>query len=106
MQVSMITFKTLPAHAARIALISSKITSYFFSFRSPMLMTMSISSAPFCTASVVSNTFTSFVLYPFGKPITVQIATRPAAYAAPAFTNDGGMQTDAVPFAIASSISA
>ena len=40
-------------------------------------MTMSISSAPLRMASSVSNTLTSGVVYPLGKPTTVQIFRLP-----------------------------
>jgi len=39
------------------------------------LTTISISSAPFQSASRVSKTFTAVVAYPFGKPMTVQIGS-------------------------------
>ena len=44
----------------------------------PMVVTMSISEAPLAIASLVSKTFVAVVLYPFGKPITVQIGSFPS----------------------------
>ena len=60
-QVSMMTFSSLPPQAAFTALISASSSSHFLSFTQPMLMTMSISSAPFFTASSVSKHFTAVV---------------------------------------------
>ena len=61
-QVSMITFRILPLQAWWIWRISSSISSYFLSFSLPILMTISISEAPFATASCVSNTLVAVVL--------------------------------------------
>ena len=55
--VSMMTFRSLPWHAALTALISSNSASHFLSLTQPMLMTMSTSSAPFSTASDASKHF-------------------------------------------------
>ena len=60
-QVSMITLSGLPAHAAFTALISASTSSSCPSLSMPMLMTMSISSAPFFTASAASNALTAVV---------------------------------------------
>ena len=85
-QVSMITFKIRPLHVSWIRRISSSISSYFPSFKCPILMTISISEAPFAMASFVSKTFAALVLYPFGNPMTVQIGSFPSTYSAAAFT--------------------
>ena len=47
---------------------------------------MSISWAPLPTALEASAALMGAVLYPLGKPITVQMGTRPAAYWAACFT--------------------
>ena len=78
----------------------------FWSFSIPILITISISAAPFCTASDVSNTLTAVVLYPFGNPITVhtgKLLFRPLRYFTACFTYAGGMQADAVSYLTASS---
>ena len=59
--VSMMTFSSFPPQLAFTALISESSSSHFLSFTQPMLMTMSISSAPFFTASSVSKHFTAVV---------------------------------------------
>ena len=51
-----------------------------------MLMTMSTSSAPFSTASEAMKHLAAVVSYPLGKPMTVQMGSRPAAYSAACFT--------------------
>ena len=78
----MMTFSSFPPQAAFTALISSRTLSYSLSFTQPMLMTMSISEAPFFTASSVSKHLVAVVLYPLGKPITVQMAIFPSTYSA------------------------
>ena len=79
------------------------MSSYLLSFSIPIFITISISSAPFLTASAVSKHFTSVVLYPFGKPITVQILILPPTYSFAGFTYAGGMQTLAALYLTASS---
>ena len=76
--VSMITFNILSPHALFNNAISPLILSKCLSLTSPKLMTISISSAPFNIASFVSYSLTAVVLYPFGNPITVQIAIFPS----------------------------
>ena len=97
-QVSTMTFSTLPAHAALTALISERISPYRFSFTHPRLTTISISSAPFFTASDVSKHLTAVVLYPFGNPMTVQTGSFPPVNSFASATDAGGTQTDATPY--------
>ncbi|CCY10104.1 putative uncharacterized protein [Clostridium sp. CAG:81] len=99
----MMTFKMWSPQVSFKALISARTLSYCPILTQPMLITMSISSAPSFNASFVSNTFTAVVLYPCGNPITVQTGIFPSRYSAACFTKDGGMQTDAVPYFTASS---
>ena len=101
--VSMMTFKIFPSHASWIWRISSSTSSYFLSFKKPILITISISDAPFTIASFVSNTFVAVVLYPFGNPITVQIGSFPSTYSAACFTYAAGIHAEAVSYLIPSS---
>ena len=64
---------------------------------------MSISDAPLAIASFVSNTFVAVVLYPFGKPITVQIGSFPSTYSTACFTYAAGIHAEAVSYLIPSS---
>ena len=65
---------------------------------------MSISLAPFFIASSVSKTFTSFVLAPSGKPITVQTLTSvPFKLSAHFLTHTGFTQTEKKLYSLASS---
>ena len=73
LQASTMTFRMRPLQEAFTALISASRPSQSPSLASPWLMTMSISSAPLRMASSASNTLTSGVAYPLGKPITVHI---------------------------------
>ena len=54
-QVSMMTFKILLPQSFFSSEISFKTAASFFSFRAPMWMTISISSAPFSNAFLVSK---------------------------------------------------
>ena len=69
----MMTFRGRPRQAAFTPAISSASSFHFRSLTQPMLITMSISLAPFSTASLVSKILAAMVLYPLGKPMTVQI---------------------------------
>ena len=60
-QVSTMTFRIRPWQLSLMALISSSRASHFWSFTQPMLMTISISSAPLRMASSVSKTLTAVV---------------------------------------------
>lgn len=73
-QVSTITLSNLPSQASFILLISQKMSSHLPSLAHPILITISISAAPSLTACAASAHLISVVLYPLGKPITVQIA--------------------------------
>ena len=81
-QVSMMTFSTRSPQAALTAFTSSSTSGYFLSRSHPRLITMSISAAPFPMASLVSNTLAAVVVFPFGKPTTVQTGTLPPRYPA------------------------
>ena len=61
--------------------MSLKTRSVFPSFSAPMLITISISSAPLAIASFVSNALTALVLAPKGNPITVHTLTSLSARA-------------------------
>ena len=61
-QHSMMTLRSFPPHAALMRTISSSSMSQHLSFTMPRLMTISISSAPFFTASSVSKTLAAVVL--------------------------------------------
>lgn len=52
----------------------------------PILITISISSAPLSTASFVSKTLADVVMFPFGNPITVQMTTSSPTYSFAFFT--------------------
>ena len=70
-----------------------------------MLMTMSISSAPFWIASSVSNVFVAVVDAPNGNPITVQTSTsESASRSATYLTCVGFTHTDLKLYAFASSM--
>ena len=71
-QHSMMTFRILPRVASRTAAISLATSSQLPSLTMETLMTMSISSAPFSMAFFASKALTAEVLYPLGKPMTVQ----------------------------------
>ncbi len=71
----MITLTSLSPLASTTALISSKTKASFPAFKAPTLITISISSAPFAIASLVSKALTAEVFAPKGKPITVQTLT-------------------------------
>ena len=77
-QVSTITLSNLPSQASFILLISQKMSSHLPSLAHPILITISISAAPSLTACAASAHLISVVLYPLGKPITVQIAILPS----------------------------
>jgi len=69
-----------------------------------MLITISISSAPFLIASIVSNALVSIVLAPSGNPITVQTKTSlPFNKLAACWTLAGLTQTLLKSYLIASS---
>ena len=102
-QVSIITFKSLPPHAAFICFISSRTSLYLPPLSQPIFMTISISSAPFSTASAVSAHFAAVVLYPHGKPMTVHIFSLSPTYSFARLTKDAGIHTDAVEYSIPSS---
>ena len=72
-QVSMMTLRILPLQAFLMASISLRTFLSLPALSRPILMTISISSAPLAMASVVSNTLTAVVVLPLGKPMTVQI---------------------------------
>ena len=115
--VSMITFKILPLHASWICLISSSTSSYLPSFKNPMLITISISSAPFAIASFVSKTFVAVVTPKKAPAINglssgaLQNTTSFAqprescslVYSAACFTYAAGMHADAHSYLIPSS---
>ena len=67
------TLSTLPRHERRTAFMSSATSSQQPSLTMERFMTMSISSAPFATASAASKAFAAVDIYPFGKPMTVHI---------------------------------
>ena len=99
----MITFRICVPIACFISLISSVILSYLLSFTSPRFTTISISEAPFLTASSASKIFVSFVLYPKGNPITVQMTRSLPYFSDTRFTYEGGIHTEAVLYRTASS---
>ena len=82
----MMTFRGRPRQAALTPAISWARSFQFRSFTQPRLMTMSISRAPFSTASLVSKILAAIVLYPLGKPMTVQIFKFPWTYSAARLT--------------------
>ena len=70
-----------------------------------MLITISISSAPWSNAIFVSYTFTLVALYPKGKPMTVHIKTSVFASCSLAYLiYDGAIHTDLKSYFIASLI--
>ncbi len=87
-----------------ILLISSSTFLCFLSFKSPMLMTISISLAPSINACSVSFSLTDVLLYPLGKPITVQIFKSLELLLAKR-TKDGGIHMLATLYSIPSCIS-
>ena len=58
----MMTFSGRPRQAALMPAISWAMSSHWRSFTMPLLMTMSISLAPFSTASFVSKILAAVVL--------------------------------------------
>lgn len=93
----MMTLRMRPRLTSRTARISAATSSQQPSLTMARLMTMSTSSAPLRMASAASNALTAGVLYPFGKPMTVQMRRRsPTYFFAPA-TWHGGMHTLAQP---------
>ena len=68
----MMTFRMRPLHTPLTRLISDSTRSNRPSFTSPRLTTISSSSAPSAIAAAASQALTSVLLYPLGKPITVQ----------------------------------
>ena len=75
----MMTFSTRPAQASFTRRISSSTWEYRPSFTQPRFITMSISSTPSATAAAASKHLAAVVEYPLGKPMTVQMGSRPAA---------------------------
>ena len=62
-------------HASTTAFISSSTSFQLPSLAAPMLITMSISLAPFSIASLASYAFASVSIAPRGKPTTQQVET-------------------------------
>ena len=101
----MITFTNLSPLVSTTARISFSTKSYSFAFKRPILITISISSAPFSIASFVSNAFTRLVLAPRGNPITVQTFTSESFKASAARETQVGLtQTLAKLYSLASAI--
>ena len=97
-EVSMITLTiALPFAASTTACDVVFNHSHHHRLRNaPILMTISISSAPFSIASFVSNAFTSLVEAPSGKPMTVHTLTDdPSSSVDAVFTQVGLTHTDA-----------
>ena len=92
--VSRITLSRASPQASLIAAISSKTKLYSPCRNLPREMTISISSAPFCTAYLVSRIFTSRGACPLGKAVATEATLIPelprAAFAV--FTIDGYTQ--------------
>ena len=85
------------------ATMSSRTASWSPPRSAPMLITMSISSAPSAIATPVSKDFTSVALAPKGKPTTVHTLTLdPASSTAAAGTQNGFTHTLAKPYCRAS----
>ena len=82
----MMTLRILSPQMAFSARISFSTRSYFPSRSQPMLMTMSISTAPLAMASLVSNSLTAVVTFPLGKPMTVHTAILSPRYSLACFT--------------------
>ena len=99
LQVSMMTFRMRPLHTPLTRLISDSTRSNRPSFTSPRLTTISSSSAPSSIAAAASQALTSVLLYPLGKPITVQTGSSTPSRSSSFFasrTRAGATQTDAV----------
>ena len=104
-QVSIITFTSLLPLASTTALISSSTNLRFLDLRAPILITISISSAPLAIASLASKALTAEVDAPKGKPITVQTLTELSlSNSAAVLTQVGLTQTLANSYFLASSI--
>ncbi|CRG03242.1 Uncharacterised protein [Streptococcus pneumoniae] len=99
------TLTVLPFAAVTTLSISSLTSLKRLSFNAPILITISISLAPFSMAFFVSNAFTSLVDAPSGKPMTVHTNTSvPFNCSAEYSTCVGLTQIDLKPYSLASLI--
>ena len=97
------TLTNLSPLASTTARMSDSTKSRLPDLRAPTLITISISSAPFWTASFVSKAFTAEVVAPKGKPTTVQTFTsEPSSPVFACLTHVGLTQTLAKSYSRAS----
>ena len=97
------TFTNLSLLASTTARISDSTKAKLPDLRAPTLITISISSAPFWIASLVSKAFTVEVVAPKGKPTTVQILTSVPSSPFLAYSTQVGLtQTLAKSYSLAS----